>query len=127
MKESQYGPCGIYCGACGATDCDGCGSVRIDDWVKNCKFRICASDKKLESCSFCSEYPCEELDVFMHDKWSHHWTMAPNLEYIKNNGIEKWLQSQKQEWVCKHCGSEIKWYQKTCQCGQQLNAWDLPE
>ena len=29
MKDSQYGPCGLYCGACGATDCGGCQSSNV--------------------------------------------------------------------------------------------------
>lgn len=126
MKESQYGPCGIYCGACGATDCGGCQSNIIDDSVEQCKFRRCSKDKELEFCCFCSEYPCSELHKFMNDKWPHHGTMGPNLAYIKQNGKDNWLQAQKKEWSCKSCGAEIKWYQKKCSCGQGLEAWDLP-
>jgi anaerobic ribonucleoside-triphosphate reductase len=62
----------------------------------------------------------------MNDKWPHHWTMGPNLEYIKKNGKKKWLKAQKKDWSCKSCGAEIKWYQRMCSCGQQLDAWDLP-
>jgi anaerobic ribonucleoside-triphosphate reductase len=62
----------------------------------------------------------------MTDKWPHHWTMKPNLEYIKINGLEKWLEAQKKEWTCPSCGAEIKWYQKVCSCGQNLEGWDLP-
>jgi len=52
--------------------------------------------------------------------------MKPNLEYIKENGVEKWLEAQKEEWACRRCGAEIKWYQKTCVCGRDLAGWDLP-
>jgi hypothetical protein len=62
----------------------------------------------------------------MTDKWPHHWTMKPNLEYIKENGLEKWLQAQKEEWTCRSCGAEIKWYQKVCACGCDLGGWDVP-
>ena len=63
----------------------------------------------------------------MNDEWPHHWTMQPNLEFIKEHGKEKWLKDQKKEWSCKECGAEIMWYQKKCSCGQQLDAWDVPE
>jgi len=126
MKKSQYGPCGLYCGACGAPDCDGCQSNSVDDSVENCKFRQCSKDKNVEFCCFCSEYPCRELHDFMNDKWPHHWTMKPNLEYIRKNGIKKWLSTQKKEWLCHRCGAKINWYQKICSCGQQLKAWDVP-
>jgi hypothetical protein len=62
----------------------------------------------------------------MNDQWPHHWTMQPNLEYIKKNGIEKWLLAQQQEWSCKSCAAAIHWYQKECGCGQRLEAWELP-
>ena len=126
MKESQYGPCGLYCGACGATDCGGCQSNIIDDSVEQCKFRQCSKDKELEFCCFCSEYPCAELQKFMNDEWPHHWTMKSNLAYIKQNGKDSWLQAQKKEWSCERCGAETKWYQKKCSCGQGLEAWDVP-
>lgn len=126
MKDMQYGPCGLFCGACGAEDCGGCSSNFIDDWVRQCKFRNCSREREIDFCCFCGNYPCKELHEFMNDKWPHHWTMESNLEYIKNNGVEKWLDSQKKEWSCSSCGSGIMWYQKKCSCGQRLNAWDLP-
>jgi len=126
MKQSQYGPCGLYCGACGAQDCDGCRSSRTDDYVKGCRFRKCAADKHVDFCCSCGDYPCPPLHEFMTDKWPHHWTMKPNLEFIKENGPEKWLEAQKEEWMCRSCGAEIKWYQKVCACGRDLGGWDLP-
>lgn len=52
--------------------------------------------------------------------------MEDNLEYIRKNGVERWLQLQKEEWSCLQCGAEIKWYQKKCVCGKDLDAWVLP-
>jgi hypothetical protein len=124
-KELQYGPCGLFCGACGADDCGGCGEPPVDNSVRNCIFRNCSRDKKIECC-FCSEYLCKELLERMNDEWPHHWTQKPNLEYIKKNDKEKWLKAQRKEWTCKVCGSAIKWYQKKCSCGHLLNAWKDP-
>jgi len=127
MKESQYGPCGLYCGACGATDCGGCHSDLIDDSIRQCRFRQYAMDKGIEFCCFCGEYPCEGLDRFMHDQWPHHWTMEPNLEYIRQHGRDAWLRAQKEQWSCPGCHAEVKWYQQACPCGRQLDAWALPQ
>jgi len=126
MKKSRYGPCGLYCGACGATDCGGCQSDLIDEYVEQCAFRRCAKDKGLEFCCFCSQYPCAEINEFMNDEWPHHWTMEPNLEFIKEHGKREWLQAQAREWRCKSCGLEVMWYQKECTCGRELDAWDAP-
>ena len=126
MKESQYGPCGLFCGACGATDCDGCQSDNVDEYVSKCRFRTCTKERGLSFCCFCEDYPCKELNEFMNDKWPHHWTMEPNLEYIMKNGVKRWLRVQRKEWSCHSCGAERKWYQRMCSCGQHLEAWDVP-
>jgi len=127
MKPSTYGPCGLFCGACGATDCNGCLSDNVDEYVVGCKFRTCSKERGLDFCCHCSDCPCDELDAFMHDKWPHHWTMEPNLEYIKNNGVDAWLRAQHEQWSCRSCGAEVNWYQKSCACGQPFDAWEVPE
>ena len=127
MKELQYGACGLFCGACGAPDCGGCRSDRIDEWVEQwCRFRTCAREKGIDFCCFCGECPCTQLHAFMNDEWPHHRSIEANLEYIKRHGVEKWLEAQKKEWSCTNCGARIQWYQKVCSCGQKLEAWDLP-
>ncbi len=127
MKYGQYGPCGLYCGACAATDCSGCASDFIDESVRGCYFRNCSKEKQIEACCFCGKYPCEKLSEFMTDEWPHHWTMKANLEFINNNGIYKWLEQQKQEWLCGDCKQQIYWYQKECKCGKLLEGWDHPK
>ncbi len=62
----------------------------------------------------------------MHDQWPHHWTMEPNLEYIRNQGRQAWLAAQEEQWSCPNCGAQTFWFQKSCNCGQSLEAWDLP-
>lgn len=127
MKPSLYGPCGLFCGACGAEDCSGCQSDNVDEYVSGCRFRKCAREKGLEFCCFCPDYPCRELNAFMNNQWPHHWTMRANLQAIRDIGRDAWLNNQKAQWLCKSCGAEIKWYQKKCRCGRELNGWNLPE
>ncbi|MHC4552628.1 MAG: DUF3795 domain-containing protein [Planctomycetota bacterium] len=127
MKTSLYGPCGIYCGACGATDCGGCHSNIIDETITGCKFRQCADEKGLEFCGFCPDYPCEKLAAFMTDHWPHHNTIKANQQQICSEGKEAWLAAQKKQWSCPDCGEAISWYQPACDCGCKLDAWDVPE
>lgn len=48
------------------TDCDGCRAQggRLYSGCRNCRIRKCASEKELENCAYCSEYPCEILNKF---------------------------------------------------------------
>jgi len=46
------------------TDCDGCKTEtgRLFSGCKNCQIRKCGSQKDVENCAHCNEYPCEELE-----------------------------------------------------------------
>lgn len=48
------------------TDCDGCRTKggRLYSGCRKCQIRKCASEKGLENCAYCSEYPCEKLNKF---------------------------------------------------------------
>ena len=48
------------------TDCDGCKAQggRLYSGCQKCQIRKCASEKGLENCAYCSEYPCEKLSKF---------------------------------------------------------------
>ena len=48
------------------TDCDGCKAQggRLYSGCQECQIRKCASEKGLENCAYCSEYPCEKLSKF---------------------------------------------------------------
>jgi hypothetical protein len=48
------------------TDCDGCRTVgeRLFLTCKKCQIRICAREKHLQNCAFCTEFPCEKLGTF---------------------------------------------------------------
>ena len=63
----------------------------------------------------------------MNDQWPHHQTMEANQEEIRKYGKDAWLATQKKKWSCPDCGSAIYWYHKSCSCGRNLDAWDVPE
>jgi len=48
------------------TDCDGCRTEggRLFSASNKCEIRICARQKGLENCAYCSEYACEKLKEF---------------------------------------------------------------
>ena len=47
-------------------DCDGCKAQngRLYSGCWKCQIRKCASEKRLENCAYCSEYPCDKLSKF---------------------------------------------------------------
>ena len=43
-------------------DCDGCRAEDGSEFSKDCQIRKCAQEKDFESCTSCSEFPCEKLE-----------------------------------------------------------------
>lgn len=120
-------PCGIYCGACDelmkslyAKDstkegCRGCLSDQVPDWSeRQCKVRVCALQKKLESCALCASYPnCDKLKSVLN--WSK---TEANLQRIKDKGLDSFKKEQKAKWSCKKCGAPFGNKDKQCRkCG----------
>ena len=46
-------------------DCDGCRteSGNLFSGCRDCRIRVCATEKGIESCASCSEYACENLQT----------------------------------------------------------------
>ncbi|MFW9907338.1 MAG: DUF3795 domain-containing protein [Candidatus Thorarchaeota archaeon] len=46
--------------------CDGCKSDKISAWCQRvCKIRPCAEVRDVSTCASCTDYMCENLDVFL--------------------------------------------------------------
>jgi len=99
--------------------CSGC---KTDDVFVNCSkcpFRSCAKSKEVEFCIECDEFPCEpynqletaagQMPLLMHLKAN-----TRNQEYIKANGVDKWLADQETKWKCPSCGVSFSWYAEEC-------------
>ena len=74
MRESIAEQCNTLYGmnwhASDITDCDGCcaDSGKIFSGCLNCEIRICARERNMESCAFCSNYPCDSLSKIFSDE-----------------------------------------------------------
>jgi len=44
--------------------CDGCRGPRLGGYCNMCTLRACATQRGMESCAACAEYPCAELSKF---------------------------------------------------------------
>lgn len=100
--------------------CDGCLSDKVYPSCRDCwhGFRRCAGDHKVTWCFQCSEFPCTRLRDFLPlhviDGVSHHAGLIEELEYLKAEGIEKWVEKQDRGGRCPHCGKVLYWYVREC-------------
>jgi hypothetical protein len=129
INEELIAPCGMNCAICTCylasehdttskgikmTYCQGCRARN-----KNCAFvkKGCAllSKKKVKYCYECSDFPCQRLRRLDDSyRMHHHMSMIENLEYIKRNGIDKFILKEQEKWKCPICGSDICCHNGLC-------------
>ena len=112
-------PCGMNCGICisffgyavnGRKRKNPCIGCRSRD--KQCAFlkKQCNKllNKKVEYCFECMDFPCgnlKKLDKRYRTKYG--MSMIENLEYIQKNGINKFVENERERWKCPKCGGVI--------------------
>lgn len=97
--------------------CNGCRSNVLSAHCKTCYFRDCIENKKIEFCSECNEYPCQQLIEFQ-SKMPHRVELFQSLDRIKEVGWEKWYLEIVNRHSCTKCNTINGWYNLTCiNCG----------
>ncbi|MBN1127087.1 MAG: DUF3795 domain-containing protein [Sedimentisphaerales bacterium] len=111
MVQKTYptiGCCGLDCGLCprfytvGSSRCPGCAGPDFFNKHPSCSFITCCVKKRnLEVCGQCSEFPCSKFksnEEYQTAKESSSFPSSkkilPNLNFIKKNGIEKFIEQQ---------------------------------
>jgi hypothetical protein len=103
-KYNTIGCCGIDCGLCpgfhtrGDSACPGCGGLNFKEKHPSCGFVTCCVIKNgLEVCSGCKDYPCSRFGPERkgYDSFVTHKKVFANLDFIKSNGIDCFIDLQK--------------------------------
>jgi len=98
-------PCGLYCGICAdnvsAMECHGCGCTCgqcAGGWhYGHCALSQCVSERKIESCADCDDFPCTKLIQFTRDPvWTTHSVCIDNLHRRRKLGTDAWVAEQKE-------------------------------
>ena len=103
------GVCGLDCGLCpryytvGASRCPGCCGPEFFSKHPSCSFITCCVKKKnLEVCAECLDFPCSKFrsdeeykQVKESSSYPSYKKVIPNLNSIKEHGIEKFVGQQK--------------------------------
>jgi hypothetical protein len=110
-KYPTIGVCGLDCGLCpryytiGLSRCPGCAGPDFFHKHPSCSFITCCIKKKnLEVCAECSEFPCSKFksnEAYQQLKESSSYPsykkVIPNLNFIKEHGIKKFIEQQKKK------------------------------
>jgi len=130
MKEDLIAVCGMNCRICvgyfGYTmagkkrkhTCSGCRiSGKICAFVKKrCRKAL---KEEVTYCFECENFPCEiieKLDKTYREKYK--MSTIDNLKFIKEKGMEKFLESEEKKYRCDKCGGVICVHTGKCyECG----------
>jgi hypothetical protein len=133
MEEILIAPCGMNCGVCSSylsmkndlkskgvmrTYCAGCRPRG-----KNCAFmkKRCEllGSGSVRYCYECAEFPCRNLQhLDKRYRTNYRMSMIENLEYIREHGMEKFLEKEEEKWRCPECGGTICCHNGICyNCG----------
>ena len=129
MHEELIAPCGMNCGVCAnylamqndlkkkgfhKSYCTGCRPRG-----KNCTSMSEHCDllgKGLISfCYECGDFPCRRLKALdKRYRTFYHMSMIENLVFIKEHGIESFLEKETEKWKCSECGDVISCHNGVC-------------
>jgi hypothetical protein len=129
IDPALIAPCGMNCALCS-------GYLALKNDVKNKGIRLinclgcrprnkkCAflkghcsklSKGEVAFCFECASFPCGRLRTIDNRYRSRYrMSMIENLNFIKENGIEKFLEDQEETWKCQNCGELISCHNGLC-------------
>jgi len=142
-EEALIAPCGMNCGVCSRYL-----AMKYDIQSKGIKMGYCAGCRPrgklcsfivkrcrmlmsgdLENCYECSEFPCAAAEK-LSEKYRERYrmSMVENGEYIRDHGMEKFLEREDKKWKCPECGGVISCHNGICYgCGlERLKAKKNP-
>lgn len=120
----------MNCGICYAylrkkNKCPGCRFFDAKEPVSiaRCKIKNCEIIKNdsVKFCFECKDYPCKNLkNLDKRYRTKYSMSEIDNLEFIKKNGIKKFVKSEKIKWSCSKCDGIINVHKGACsKCGSK--------
>lgn len=125
-------PCGMNCGVClgylrDKNTCPGCHGAEADmaAHCARCIIRNCEALKAAQSgfCYECPKYPCRRLkDLDKRYRTKYAMSMLENLAYIREHGLNAFVENEHERWRCRKCGGVICVHRHFCfRCGEKLD------
>ncbi len=118
FEPELIAPCGMNCGVCRAylrsrNPCRGCGEAPLPKSRANCRMRLC-ENRTGRFCYDCVDFPCDRLK-HLDRRYRARYGMSEieNLECIRDHGMERFLESERERWVadgCVFCVHDTNYY-----------------
>ena len=129
LSSDLIAPCGMNCALCASylalvNDVKSKG-IKIP-YCTGCRMRNkkCAFIKKsctrrlkgeVDFCFECPDFPCDRVKILdARYKSKYKMSMIENSLFIKEHGLQKFLEKQKKSWECPSCGELISCHNGLC-------------
>lgn len=117
-------PCGMNCALCFGfirkkNRCPGCNDIdpTTSKYHVTCRIKNCAerAEHGQIACYECAKFPCTRLrQLDKRYRTRYGMSMIGNHEYIREHGIEAFVEREKERWTCPDCGGAICVHRKDC-------------
>lgn len=126
MSEAYIAPCGMNCRLCmtNQRDKNPCKGCRNEDDIQyrtkgsdHCVIKNCPvlQSNTTGFCYDCHKYPCQRLkQLDKRYRSKYHMSMLDNLEYIRQSGMNAFLQNEDNRWKCRTCGNIVCVHKHMC-------------
>lgn len=129
MEEFLIAPCGMNCALCVSylamkNDLNHQGFSK--SYCASClpRAKNCAFMKKqcdllgkglVRFCFECGDFPCTRLKALdKRYRSKYHMSMIENLEFIRDHGVERFLEKEDAKWRCPECEATICCHNGLC-------------
>lgn len=124
IREDFIAPCGMNCRLCIGfqRDKNKCLGCRYEDAIlyvtkesRHCVIKSCQKKSDKGYCFECESYPCRRLkDLDKRYRTKYHMSMLENLEYIRQQGINSFIDAEEQRWTCPTCQQILCVHRPNC-------------
>jgi hypothetical protein len=90
-------------------------------YCTTCPIRSCTSEKGIEGCHQCDEFPCQHIEDFPIPVGKKVILRA--VPYRREVGAEKWVEAEEARYVCPECGNPV--FRGAVKCNRCKSRLDL--
>ena len=138
FKADMIAPCGLDCNICSLAliendPCQGCNGPddhKPEFCARYCGIILCWKRKEngYRFCDECPDYPCEDVmekENRYTSKYPHRESPLENLRMIRRDGMDAFLEYERQQWTCPNCGRPFSVHDRNCpHCGKSVLGTD---
>jgi hypothetical protein len=129
MNNIIIAPCGVICDIClgfqrTKNQCVGCNEKGNKPYhCTACSIKLCPEKNGNEEllCHECNKFPCRRIKN-LDKRYITKYGESPinNLQSIKENGLKKFIKTEKEKWKCQKCGQLLCVHREEClYCGSK--------